>query len=86
MKNEMNKKKKGKDFLFDEFEKFFTLSESGKLYKFILKAVEKPLIELALKKSNGNKIKAAKILGINRNTLSYKIKNLRIEAAKFKEE
>ena len=47
-----------------------------KVYETIIKKVEKPLIELVLDKTKGNKKKAASILGINRNTLSKKMDEL----------
>ena len=43
------------------------------LHKIVLEQVERPLIELALKNYRGNQVKAAKMLGINRNTLKKKI-------------
>jgi two-component system, NtrC family, nitrogen regulation response regulator GlnG len=45
----------------------------------VIERVERPLIELTLKKTKGNQIRAAQILGINRNTLRKKITDLRIE-------
>ena len=48
------------------------------LYQIILKEVEAPLISLTLSLCHGNQIKAAKLLGINRNTLRKKIKELDI--------
>ena len=51
----------------------------GELYRIIVGGVEKTLIEVALKYTKGNQIQAARILGINRNTLRKKIKELRIE-------
>ncbi len=48
------------------------------LYPLILSQVEKPLIELTLKRSYGNQLQAARILGINRNTLRKKIQELGI--------
>ncbi len=51
-------------------------SSSDKVYETIIKKVEKPLIELVLDKTRGNKKKAASILGINRNTLSKKMDEL----------
>jgi len=48
------------------------------LYDAIIHRVEKPLIELILEKTKGNQIRAAKMLGINRNTLHKKIKDLKI--------
>jgi len=52
--------------------------ELSDLYNTILKMAERPLIRLILKKTNYNQIKAAKILGINRNTLRKKIRDLQI--------
>ena len=49
---------------------------SEKVYEAIIKKVEKPLIELVLDITKGNKKKAASILGINRNTLSKKMEEL----------
>lgn len=48
------------------------------LYNTILPMAERPLIKLVLKQTKHNQIKAAKILGINRNTLRKKIKELGI--------
>jgi len=44
--------------------------------------VEKPLIELALLSHNGNQVKTAQMLGINRNTLKKKIDNYKIRVRK----
>jgi len=52
---------------------------SAGLYDRILQEVEKPLIELSLRATGGNQIKAAELLGINRNTLRKKINELGIE-------
>ncbi len=48
------------------------------VYDRAVEAVERPLIELALQATRGNQIKAAGILGINRNTLRKKIQTLGI--------
>ena len=49
------------------------------LYDRLLRELEKPLIEKTLALTNGNQIKAAEILGLNRNTLRTKIRDLGIE-------
>ena len=52
------------------------------LYSLVIERVERPLIELTLRKTGGNQIKAAEILGINRNTLRKKIADLHIAVKK----
>ncbi len=49
------------------------------LYHRILKDVEYPLIGAALAATRGNQIKAAELLGVNRNTLRKKIRDLDIQ-------
>lgn len=53
------------------------LPPSG-LYHRVLPLVEKPLLEITLQATEGNQLKAAYVLGINRNTLRKKIKELGI--------
>ncbi len=48
------------------------------LHEEVLKRVEKPLIELVLERTGGNQVRAARMLGIHRNTLQQKIKSLEI--------
>lgn len=56
----------------------------GVLYKSILEVIEKPLIEHILERTEGNQLKAARILGLNRNTIRSKIKKLGIDVSKWK--
>lgn len=44
------------------------------VYRAVMDQVEKPLMEQTLVHVRGNKLKAARILGINRNTLTRKIR------------
>jgi two-component system nitrogen regulation response regulator GlnG len=53
--------------------------ERGDIYTMVLHRVEKPLITLVLKKTEGNQVRAASLLGINRNTLRKKIRELGIK-------
>ena len=52
------------------------------LYDRVLKEVEKPLISIALSATKGNQIRAAELLGLNRNTLRKKIRDLDIEVVR----
>lgn len=56
----------------------------GMLYKAVLEKIEKQLIEQILERTEGNQIKAAKFLGINRNTIRAKIKKLGIDVNRWK--
>lgn len=55
------------------------LPASG-LYNRVMHEVERPLLRVVLNLVNGNKIQAAKILGINRNTLLKKLREHGLEA------
>jgi len=56
--------------------------ENGDVYSMVLGQVERPLIRFVLEKTRGNQVRAADILGINRNTLRKKIQELGIELRK----
>lgn len=49
------------------------------LYDRVLREVERPLIRQTLRATRGNQIKAAELLGLNRNTLRKKIRELEIQ-------
>lgn len=51
-----------------------------RLHSLIMEGVEKVLIEKTLDETKGNKKKAAEVLGINRNTLSSKIKRYGLDS------
>ena len=52
------------------------------LYDRVLREIERPLIELSLSATGGNQIKAAHLLGLNRNTLRKKIRELDIHVVR----
>lgn len=55
----------------------------GALYHGALAAFEKPLFEHALRKTGGNQLRAAQLLGINRNTLRKRLDDLQIDPEGF---
>ena len=57
--------------------------ELNGLYNVVLEQVERPLLEIALRAYNGNQVKTAQMLGINRNTLKKKIDNYKIRVKKL---
>lgn len=80
----MNQKQKTtfSDVIEERLESFFEMHgdnspESG-LYQRVISEVEKLLIKKTLDHTQGVQIKASQILGINRNTLRKKIKDLQI--------
>jgi len=54
------------------------------LYDRVIEEVEAPLIRLTLAATRGNQIRAAEILGLNRNTLRKKIHDLGLQAVRSK--
>jgi two-component system nitrogen regulation response regulator GlnG len=65
-----------------QLKNYFAAHEGGLpaagLYDRILREVEKPLIGLSLSATRGNQLRAAELLGVNRNTLRKKIRELDI--------
>ncbi len=64
------------NYLTDYFASFGNSLPPSGIYSRIIHEVERPLISSALAACNGNQIKAAELLGINRNTLRTRIKDL----------
>ncbi len=57
--------------------------EPRDLYEKMIGEIERPLIEIALRRSGGNQVKAARMLGLNRNTLRKKITDHKIVLTKY---
>jgi two-component system nitrogen regulation response regulator GlnG len=55
--------------------------ESANLYDLVLGLVERPLIMAVLRETGGNQLRAAALLGINRNTLRKKVRALGLRGA-----
>ena len=70
-----------KDFLEEKLKRYLkdmARVTNFNLYDTILSEVEKALISIVLREANGNQLKTARLLGINRNTLRAKIKEYKI--------
>ena len=52
------------------------------LYDRILRELERPLLSIALAATRGNQVQAAKLLGLNRNTLRKKIRELELNVVR----
>lgn len=70
----------------DKIEEAFFNEPAGRVYRSVIDRTEKLLIEKALERANGNQIVASKILGLNRNTLRYKIKKLSIFLHQYRQQ
>ncbi len=54
----------------------------GGLYERVLREIERPLIALSLAATRGNQLRASRLLGLNRNTLRRKIRDLGIQVVR----
>jgi two-component system nitrogen regulation response regulator GlnG len=71
------------DLIVREVESLFDSDpEPTNVYHRVQERIERPLIEVVLERTQGNQIRAAALLGINRNTLRKKITELGIELPK----
>jgi len=71
---------------FDEaLDHWLTISDPapGAIYHSALSAFEKPLFEHVLSRTGGNQLRAAQMLGINRNTLRKRLADLQIDPEAF---
>ena len=63
---------------FGEFVRSMEASSARSLHATLIWAVEGPLIQHALRETDGNQVRAARLLGMNRNTLRKKIEQYHI--------
>jgi two-component system nitrogen regulation response regulator GlnG len=71
-----------KEFLEEKLKRYLkemTEMENCNLYETVISEVEKALLKIVLDETRGNQLRAAKTLGINRNTLRTKIKEYKIK-------
>lgn len=69
-------KKNIQDCIRDNLEGYFhdlRGAEPNAVYDMVLNAVERPMLEVVMRRAEGNQSKAAEWLGINRNTLRRKL-------------
>lgn len=71
------------DCLAHYFDSLRGMAPAPDLYDRIMGEVEKPLLEHVLRYVRGNQLRAAEVLGINRNTLRKKIRHWQIDAKKL---
>jgi Fis family transcriptional regulator len=43
------------------------------VYEMVIRAVERPMLEVVMRQAQGNQLRASEMLGINRNTLRKKL-------------
>ena len=65
-------------FIWDHINKYDGVFPEDGIYNQILQEMERPLIANVLQHTRGNQLKTAKILGLNRNTLRKKIRDLNL--------
>ena len=57
-------------------EKYFRDLEgapAGCIYDMVIRAAERPMLEVVMHRAHGNQLRASEMLGINRNTLRKKL-------------
>jgi Fis family transcriptional regulator len=67
------------DTLLDQYFNDLDGDQPSTIYEMVINTVEKPLLIYILNKTEGNQSKAAKMLGLNRNTLRKKLKQYNLE-------
>ena len=67
------------DTLLDQYFNDLNGDEPTAIYEMVINTVEKPLLLYIMNKTEGNQSKAAKMLGLNRNTLRKKLKQYNLD-------
>ena len=67
------------DTLLDQYFNDLDGDQASAIYEMVINAVEKPLLLYIMNKTEGNQSKAAKMLGLNRNTLRKKLKQYNLD-------
>ena len=67
------------DTLLDQYFNDLDGDQASAIYEMVINAVEKPLLLHIMNKAEGNQSKAAKMLGLNRNTLRKKLKQYNLD-------
>ena len=67
------------DTLLDQYFNDLDGGQASAIYEMVINTVEKPLLLYIMNKAEGNQSKAAKMLGLNRNTLRKKLKQYNLD-------
>ncbi|MAT00076.1 MAG: Fis family transcriptional regulator [Rhodobacteraceae bacterium] len=67
------------DTLLDHYFNDLDGDQPSAIYEMVINTVEKPLLLYIMNKTEGNQSKAAKMLGLNRNTLRKKLKQYNLD-------
>lgn len=72
------------DFHLDRFLTALDGDTANNLYANVSDVVDKAIFERVLRYTRGNQLKAAELLGLNRNTLRQKLNNLDLDPKNYK--
>ena len=67
------------DTLLDQYFNDLDGDKPTAIYEMVINTIEKPLLLYIMNKTEGNQSKAAKMLGLNRNTLRKKLKQYNLD-------
>ena len=72
------------DNIYEAVNKDLYSVDAGNIYDNTINNIERVIITKALQRTEGNQVQAARLLGLNRNTLHKKIQKLNIDVGRFK--